>query len=296
MSKKPTTQPLHDELNFARFGVISMLTRVDQSVTSWNTEFTVNGRTFRLEAISFFGQPMGVLATDGSAGSATVVLPREHGLALRGHLTDRAPAPADVTAADADGPLPLVPDVDAAGGLAAADLVAVVEELLRAWDAEPPRVLRSGGLSVKDHKAVATLLDADDVIIDGGNTFYKDDIRRAKMLAEKGIHFVDVGTSGGVWGLKEGYAMMIGGDEQAVEVRGGQRAGGVEHAQAVVGVEHGDGVGRGGLPVRHRDGGLGGAVEVLDPPERRPAVLERLRHRFTTGVDDAQRGQSGAGG
>lgn len=60
MSKKPTTQPLHDELNFARFGVISMLTRVDQSVTSWNTEFTVNGRTFRLEAITPQGRPHGI--------------------------------------------------------------------------------------------------------------------------------------------------------------------------------------------------------------------------------------------
>lgn len=104
----------------------------------------------------------GVLATDGSAGSATVVLPREHGLALRGHLTDRAPAPADVTAADADGPLPLVPDVDAAGGLAAADLVAVVEELLRAWDAEPPRVLRSGDLGVRDLRRAAGALELDD--------------------------------------------------------------------------------------------------------------------------------------
>ena len=51
-----------------------------------------------------------------------------------------------------------------------------------------------------------------DIIIDGGNTFYKDDIRRAKACAEKGLHYVDVGTSGGVWGLERGYCMMIGGD------------------------------------------------------------------------------------
>ncbi len=56
-----------------------------------------------------------------------------------------------------------------------------------------------------------------DVIIDGGNSFYKDDIRRAKMLAEQGIHYVDVGTSGGVWGLERGYCMMIGGDKETVD-------------------------------------------------------------------------------
>lgn len=56
-----------------------------------------------------------------------------------------------------------------------------------------------------------------DTIIDGGNTFYKDDIRRAAALKEKGIHYVDVGTSGGVWGLKEGYSLMIGGDPEAVQ-------------------------------------------------------------------------------
>lgn len=60
MSKKSKTQPLHDELNFARFGVISMHSRVDQTVTSWNTEFTVNGRTFRLEAITPQGRPHGI--------------------------------------------------------------------------------------------------------------------------------------------------------------------------------------------------------------------------------------------
>ena len=56
-----------------------------------------------------------------------------------------------------------------------------------------------------------------DTIIDGGNSFYKDDIRRAKKLREKNMHYVDVGTSGGVWGLERGYCMMIGGDTDAVE-------------------------------------------------------------------------------
>lgn len=61
------------------------------------------------------------------------------------------------------------------------------------------------------------LLAPDDMLIDGGNTFYKDDMRRAEMLKAKGIHYIDVGTSGGIWGLKEGYSMMVGGDSQAVE-------------------------------------------------------------------------------
>lgn len=63
---------------------------------------------------------------------------------------------------------------------------------------------------------LADLLDAGDTIIDGGNTFYKDDIRRAAALKEKGIHYVDVGTSGGVWGLTEGYSLMVGGEAEAV--------------------------------------------------------------------------------
>ncbi len=60
-------------------------------------------------------------------------------------------------------------------------------------------------------------LEADDILIDGGNSYYVDDIRRAKELAPKGIHYVDVGTSGGVWGLERGYCMMIGGEEGAVK-------------------------------------------------------------------------------
>ncbi|MBB3950392.1 phosphogluconate dehydrogenase (NAD(+)-dependent, decarboxylating) [Aureimonas jatrophae] len=63
---------------------------------------------------------------------------------------------------------------------------------------------------------LAGLASEGDVIIDGGNTFYKDDIRRAKELSEKGIHYIDVGTSGGVWGLERGYCMMIGGPDATV--------------------------------------------------------------------------------
>ena len=60
-------------------------------------------------------------------------------------------------------------------------------------------------------------LERDDILIDGGNSYYVDDIRRAKELAQKGIHYVDVGTSGGVWGLERGYCMMIGGENAVVK-------------------------------------------------------------------------------
>ena len=61
------------------------------------------------------------------------------------------------------------------------------------------------------------LLEPGDILIDGGNSYYVDDIRRAKELASKGIHYVDVGTSGGVWGLERGYCMMIGGEKDVVQ-------------------------------------------------------------------------------
>jgi 6-phosphogluconate dehydrogenase len=64
---------------------------------------------------------------------------------------------------------------------------------------------------------IAPLLESGDILIDGGNSYYIDDIRRAKELAPKGIHYVDVGTSGGVWGLERGYCMMIGGPKAAVQ-------------------------------------------------------------------------------
>src|SRR3569833_849416 len=63
---------------------------------------------------------------------------------------------------------------------------------------------------------LASILSEGDTIIDGGNSYYKDDIRRAGELAKSGIHYVDVGTSGGVWGLTRGYCMMIGGPEEIV--------------------------------------------------------------------------------
>jgi 6-phosphogluconate dehydrogenase len=60
-------------------------------------------------------------------------------------------------------------------------------------------------------------MEAGDIIIDGGNSYYVDDIRRAKLLASKKIHYVDVGTSGGVWGVERGYCMMIGGEDEVVK-------------------------------------------------------------------------------
>jgi 6-phosphogluconate dehydrogenase len=65
-------------------------------------------------------------------------------------------------------------------------------------------------------RELAGILQKDDVIIDGGNTFYKDDARRAKELEAKGIHYVDAGTSGGIWGLQVGYCLMVGGEEAIV--------------------------------------------------------------------------------
>ncbi len=65
--------------------------------------------------------------------------------------------------------------------------------------------------------ALAERMEAGDIIIDGGNSYYKDDVRRAKALQEKGIRYVDVGTSGGIWGLDRGYCMMIGGEAEVVQ-------------------------------------------------------------------------------
>ena len=65
--------------------------------------------------------------------------------------------------------------------------------------------------------SLSELLSAEDIVIDGGNSNYKDTIRRGKTLAEKGAHFIDVGTSGGVWGLEFGYSMMVGGQDSPVE-------------------------------------------------------------------------------
>jgi 6-phosphogluconate dehydrogenase len=98
---------------------------------------------------------------------------------------------------------------------AAASLEDVAKKLTK------PRVawvmLPAGAPTEETVKALSAAFEKDDIIIDGGNSFYKDDIRRAKMLKEKGIHYVDVGTSGGVWGLDRGFCMMIGGEKDVVD-------------------------------------------------------------------------------
>jgi 6-phosphogluconate dehydrogenase len=102
------------------------------------------------------------------------------------------------------------------GATAAASLEDVVKTL-----EERPRVvwlmLPAGEATDEAVERLSHLLEPDDIVIDGGNSFYKDDIRRAKTLAEKGIRYVDCGTSGGVWGIDRGYCMMIGGPKAAVD-------------------------------------------------------------------------------
>src|SRR5271170_3583543 len=102
------------------------------------------------------------------------------------------------------------------GATAAASLADVVKTL-----GEKPRaiwlMLPAGQVTEEMVETLGGLLERDDIVIDGGNSFYKDDIRRAKQLAKKGIRYVDCGTSGGVWGIERGYCMMIGGPKAAVD-------------------------------------------------------------------------------
>src|SRR4029077_8541187 len=85
---------------------------------------------------------------------------------------------------------------------------------------KPPRavwiMVPAGGPTEQTVQKLAQHMQAGDAIIDGGNSNFKDDVRRAGQLKGKGIHYVDVGTSGGVWGLERGYCMMIGGPKEAV--------------------------------------------------------------------------------
>jgi 6-phosphogluconate dehydrogenase len=85
----------------------------------------------------------------------------------------------------------------------------------------PPRIvwlmLPAGEITEHSVSKLAEVLQPDDTIIDGGNAFFKDDIRRAQMLKRKAIHYVDCGTSGGVWGLDRGYCLMIGGEKDVIE-------------------------------------------------------------------------------
>src|SRR5258708_7498221 len=75
----------------------------------------------------------------------------------------------------------------------------------------------AGDPTEKTVQALIRAMQPGDTIIDGGNSYFKDDVRRAKLCATKGVHYVDVGTSGGVWGLERGYCMMIGGPKETVQ-------------------------------------------------------------------------------
>ncbi len=125
-------------------------------------------------------------------------------LMQRGHdcvVWDRDPAPGGKLAAE--------------GATVAGDLPQLVSAL------KAPRavwVMLPAGKATQDAiDQLSTLLSPGDTIIDGGNTFWKDDVARARVLREKGLTYLDVGTSGGVWGLERGYCLMIGGDKPVVE-------------------------------------------------------------------------------
>ena len=100
----------------------------------------------------------------------------------------------------------------AVGAASLEELVGTLEVPRAAWV-----MLPAGKITEVTVQALAGLMAQGDIVIDGGNSFYKDDIRRAADLKPKGIHYVDVGTSGGVWGLERGYCMMIGGDTAALD-------------------------------------------------------------------------------
>ena len=99
----------------------------------------------------------------------------------------------------------------AAGGLTLDDFLKMLKPPRAVWLMVPAAVVDGtlGELSAR--------MESGDIIIDGGNSYYIDDIRRAKELSAKGMHYVDVGTSGGVWGLERGYCQMIGGEPQIVQ-------------------------------------------------------------------------------
>ena len=105
--------------------------------------------------------------------------------------------------------------VVALGATGAASIEDLVQQL------QPPRAIwvmvPAGAISEKTIRDVASFLGRDDIIIDGGNSNYKESIRRANDLTLRGIYFVDCGTSGGIWGLREGYCLMIGGQKTAFD-------------------------------------------------------------------------------
>lgn len=102
--------------------------------------------------------------------------------------------------------------VGCVGASSLADLVQRLKAPRAVWIMVP-----SGAPTEETVQAVAALLQPDDIVIDGGNTRFHDDVRRANELAAKHIQYIDAGTSGGIWGLKNGYCLMVGGDKVAVD-------------------------------------------------------------------------------
>ena len=111
--------------------------------------------------------------------------------------------PDSVKALEADG---------ATGAESLADFAEKLEKPRTVWVMVP-----AGDITDKTIASLAELMEPEDTIIDGGNTYYRDDLRHAAALKEKGIHHVDVGTSGGVWGLERGFCLMIGGEKNVVD-------------------------------------------------------------------------------
>jgi 6-phosphogluconate dehydrogenase len=108
-----------------------------------------------------------------------------------------------------------VDELQAEGAIGTASL----EELIERLDA--PRavwvMVPAGQIAEQTVRGLGGRMESGDVIIDGGNSYYRDDIARAAALGEKGVHYLDVGTSGGVWGIDRGYCLMIGGQIEVVE-------------------------------------------------------------------------------
>jgi 6-phosphogluconate dehydrogenase len=92
------------------------------------------------------------------------------------------------------------------------DFAAKLAKPRAAWIMVP-----AGGATEQTVNALGKIFESGDIIIDGGNSYFKDDVRRSRKLKERGIHYIDVGTSGGVWGLERGYCMMLGGPKEIVE-------------------------------------------------------------------------------